>query len=348
MHALLYGATGYTGRLIARFAAQFGVQPILAGRSADAVRAVADEYGLGHRSFSLDDPTAIRRSLEGVTAVLHCAGPFSQTSRPMADACIAEGVHYIDITGEIEVFEALASRDEEARAAGVMLLPGAGFDVVPSDCLAVYLKQRLPSAKRIMLGIVGSGGLSRGTLSTMIEQIDRGGRVRRDGRIISVPPAWKTRLIDFGRGPRPAVTIPWGDVATAFHSTGIPNIEVYAAGSPTQIRLMKLGAHFAIIARQRWFKSLATKLIRARIYGPTDHDRARGSSAVWGRVEDDEGNSAEARIEGPEGYWLTAQTALLILRRVLDGDFAAGFQTPGRRYGADFVLEVQGTTRVDL
>jgi len=346
--ALLYGATGYTGRLITRFASNFGIQPILAGRDAQRTRAIAEQYGFESRSFALDDPSDIRKSLDGVRVVLNCAGPFSRTAPPLVDACIGRGVHYIDITGEIDVFEALAARDAEAREAGVLLLPGAGFDVVPSDCLAAWLKQRLPSATRLMLGIVGSGGLSRGTLSTMIEQLDRAGRVRRDGRIIDVPAAWRTRNIDFGRGTRPAVTIPWGDVSTAFHSTGIPNIEVYAAASSTQIRLMKLAAHFHFVTRQRWFKRLAQRIVRARVYGPGEADFAHGSSAVWGRVEDDAGNSAEARIEGPEGYWLTAHTALLILRRVLAGDFQPGFKTPSLLYGPDLVLEVPGTRRVDL
>src|SRR5687768_7026139 len=136
MSALLYGATGYTGRLITRVAAEYGVRPILAGRNRAAVAALAHEHGLEHRAFALDDVAAMYRALGAVSAVLHCAGPFSRTSEPMASACIRTGTHYIDITGEIDVMEQLHARDAEAREARVMLLPGAGFDVVPSDCLA--------------------------------------------------------------------------------------------------------------------------------------------------------------------------------------------------------------------
>src|SRR5687768_8923152 len=146
MSVVLYGATGYTGRLIARLASTYDIRPILAGRNPDAVAALARELGFEHRVFSLDDDAALERALRGASAVLHCAGPFSLTSEPMANACLRTGVHYIDITGEIDVFEQLHARDAAARAAGMMLLPGAGFDVVPSDCLAAHLKRRLPSA----------------------------------------------------------------------------------------------------------------------------------------------------------------------------------------------------------
>src|SRR3712207_3296995 len=145
----------------------------------------------------------------------------------MAEACLSAGVHYLDITGEIGVFEALAARDAQARAAGVMLMPGVGFDVVPTDCLAAHLKRRLPSATRLALGFEAAGRLSRGTARTVIENLGAGGLVRQGGELKRVPAAWRTRVIDFGAGPRTAMTIPWGGVVTAYHSTGIPTIEVY-------------------------------------------------------------------------------------------------------------------------
>src|SRR6516164_10180234 len=158
---LLYGANGYTGRLIAREAVVRGLHPVLAGRNAAAVSELARQLGLEHRVFALDDAAATRAGLAGMTAVLHCAGPFARTAGPMADACLEAGVHYLDITGEISVFEMLAARDTEAMAAGIMLLPGAGFDVVPSDCLAAHLHRRLPTAKRLTLAFQGIGRYSR-------------------------------------------------------------------------------------------------------------------------------------------------------------------------------------------
>jgi short subunit dehydrogenase-like uncharacterized protein len=265
----------------------------------------------------------------------------------MADACLRAGAHYLDVTGEISVFEMLAARDAEARAAGVMLLPGVGFDVVPSDCLANHLKRRLPTATHLALGFQASGGLSRGTATTMAENFHRGGAVRRGGVLTPVPAAWRTRTIDFGRGPVKAMTIPWGDVSTAWHSTGIPNIEVYMAGPAAQRVAARLSRYFGWLLGsgpvQRWLK----RRIQARRPGPTDEQRARGRSLLWGEVSDDRGGRAVARLSGPEGYTLTALTSLAVVERVLAGEAPAGFQTPARAYGADFVLQIPGVERRD-
>jgi short subunit dehydrogenase-like uncharacterized protein len=219
---LLYGAYGYTGSLIARIAITQGLRPVLAGRKAAPVADLARDLGLEHRVFDLDDAAAVDQGLRGMLAVLHCAGPFNRTSKPMADACLRTAVHYLDITGEVSVFEALAARNAEAKAAGVMLLPGVGFDVVPTDCLAAQLKQRLPSATRLTLAITSLGRVSRGTATTVVENAGGGGLVRKGGVLTPVPAAWKTRSIGFGEGPVKAITIPWGDVSTAYYSTGIP------------------------------------------------------------------------------------------------------------------------------
>src|SRR4051795_5180707 len=174
MAFLVYGANGYTGQLIAELARERGERPILAGRSEDKVRPLAERLGLPWRAFDLGHP-----DLHDVQLVLHCAGPFSATSRPMVDACLTARAHYLDITGEVEVFEAVLARDAEARERGVVLLPGVGFDVVPSDCLAALLHRKLPSATRLELAFATQGRASPGTLKTTVESLPRGGVVRR-------------------------------------------------------------------------------------------------------------------------------------------------------------------------
>lgn len=343
---LLYGANGYTGRLVAGLAAEHGIRPVLAGRDGAAIAGLGAAHGLATRVFALDGD--VRTHLAGVDVVLNCAGPFRRTYAPLVDACIATGAHYIDVTGEIDVFEAIAGRDAAARAAGVMLLPGAGYDVVPTDCLAAHVAARVPRATRLFIGISGSGRLSRGTATTALENSGGGGRIRRAGAIVTVPTGWRTRRIDFGRGPEPAVTIPWGDVATAYHSTGIPDIEVYAAagrGMRAALRLLRVAGP---LVRSGPVQRALLRRIRSGPAGPTPDELEHGTSAVWARAEDDAGHAAEARLHGPNGYALTARTALLTVRRVLDGAAPSGFQTPSRAYGADFVLEVPGTRRVDV
>jgi short subunit dehydrogenase-like uncharacterized protein len=345
---LIYGAAGYTGALVARLAAERGEKPILAARTEGTLGPLAAQLGLEHRVFGLADPQALDRGLTGVRAVLHCAGPFSGTSRPMVEACLRTRTHYLDITGEAPVFEALHARDSQAKAAGVMLLPGAGFDVVPSDCLAAHLKRRMPEARRLRLAFQLLGGVSHGTAATMLENIGKGGLVRRGGVLTPVPAAWKTRAIDFGRGPRQAISIPWGDVSTAFYSTGIPDIEVYMA-APFAVRAgvwatRLLGPLLATPAAQR----LLRRRLRARPPGPTDEERARGRGLLFGEVKDGSGRAVASRLRTPEGYTLTALTSLIIVSKVLAGQAPPGFQTPSTAYGPDLILEVEGVTREDL
>ncbi|HLA76632.1 MAG TPA: saccharopine dehydrogenase NADP-binding domain-containing protein [Vicinamibacteria bacterium] len=344
---LIYGANGYTGELIAREAVVRGQRPILAGRSAAAVRALAQELGLESRAFGLDDPAALDAGLRDSRLVLNCAGPFSRTAEPVASACLRRGAHYLDVTGEIPVFEGLARRHAAAQEAGVMLLPGVGFDVVPSDCLAAHLKRRLPSATHLTLAFQAGIGASRGTATTMVENLDKGGLVRRDGRLARVPTAWRTRDIDFGKGPRRAVTIPWGDVSTAFHSTGIPNVEVYMAAPRSLILTFKLLRPLGSLLGSRPVQSFLKRRIQSRPPGPSAEQRARGQARLWGEARDEAGGRVVSRLTTPDGYTLTMLTALACVERTLAGQARPGFATPSLAFSADFVLEIPGVSRTD-
>jgi short subunit dehydrogenase-like uncharacterized protein len=345
---LLYGANGYTGALIARICSERGIKPILAGRDKNKIELMAKQFSFECRAFSLEDDKAIDDGLKDCAVVLHCAGPFTRTAKPMADACLRGGVHYLDITGELMIFESLAARDEEAKKANVMLLPGTGFDVVPSDCLAAHLKRRLPTATHLMLAFFGLGRISHGTATTMIEKINLGGAIRRDGKITGVPAAWKTRKIDFGDGEKTATTIPWGDVSTAYYSTGIPNIEVYSVLPSSARKMLKMSNYIGWFLATSPMQSFLKSRIKAQPAGPSDEEREKGKTFLYGEAWDDEGNKVISRQRGPEGYTLTALAALAITQKVLDGNFTTGFQTPAKAYGADLILEIEGTWREDL
>ena len=226
------GRPATPGGLIANAASDKGARPILAGRNLDKVKRVAEPLGLSARAFNLGDPARIDAAVKDVSVVLCAAGPFSATSRPVADACLRNRVHYLDITGEIDVFEALAARDAEAKARGVMLPPRkVGFDVAPSDCLAAHLKRRLPDANDSANSIFFA---RRKHVSWHGQNHDRGncGLARACGaRAESVSrDRAEVGSCDFGEGEKPTVQVSWGDVATAFHSTGIPNIDVHFRG----------------------------------------------------------------------------------------------------------------------
>jgi short subunit dehydrogenase-like uncharacterized protein len=345
---LIYGAYGYTGRLIVTEALRVGLKPVVAGRDPMKTQALAAEHHLTGVAFDLHDPAALAKALAGRRLVLHCAGPFSETFRPMAEACLQRGLHYLDITGEIEVFEGLAALDARAKSVGCVLLPGVGFDVVPTDCLALHLKQRLPGATHLALAFMGGGGFSRGTRRTMLEGLGTGGKVRRDGRIAPVPAAWKTREVDFGGGGRRrVVTIPWGDVATAWYSTDIANIETYTVLARGQIRFLVMSRYLGWLLQSGFMqKRLRAKLDRQRP-GPDDATRERTQSHVWGEVRDGAGKLMQSRLSCANGYSFTARSAVAAVQRVLAGGIAPGFQTPAKAFGAGFV-ESLGAVVEDL
>lgn len=343
---LIYGANGYTGELITRFAAERGLKPILAGRNEAKISELAGKYGFEYRVFSLDDNAKLDAALQEVDMVLHCAGPFSITSVPMVNACLRNKKHYTDITGEISVFETCAAMGKKAVEAGIMIMPGVGFDVVPSDCLAMHLKNRLPSATHLTLAWYGMGRMSHGTQATMTMNVGRGGAIRKDGKITPVPAGWKTREIDLGEVRRTGVTIPWGDVSTAFHSTGIPNIEVYTVVPPSALKMMKTTRYIGWLMATGFVQKYLQRNIPPG--GPSDEERAKGKTLMWGEASDAEGNRIEARQQGPEGYTLTAHAALNIAKKILAGNFKPGFQTPAKAYGADLILEIEGTARQDV
>ena len=345
---LLYGSYGYTGNLIAEHALREGLRPLLAGRDETRLRAQAQRLNLDYRAFPLSDAAALDDALRATEMVVHAAGPFVLTWRQMVEACLRTGAHYIDISGEIEEFEAIAPLDAQAKEKGVMLLPGAGFDVVPSDCLAAHMKQRLPSATHLKLFIRGvGGGISRGTARSGIENMQRGGRIRRDGKIVSVPPAWKVEERDFGRGPVQLVSIGWGDVSTAYHSTGIPNVETYMAVPPAAINVLKAMRVIGPLLYNKPVKRLLQSFLRFRPEGPSEAQRLNGFSLMLAEASDG-ATVVKSKQRVAEGYQLTMLTAVAIAKRILAEDLKPGFQTPSRAYGADYILDFAGTTREDL
>ena len=344
---LIYGAYGYTGQLVAERALELGLQPVLSGRDPARLNRLAARLGLEARVADLH-PEPLRRALRDVRCVLHCAGPFATTSRPMVDACLAAGAHYLDITGEIPVFEALAERDAEARSAQVTVLPGVGFDVVPSDCLALHLKHRLPNAVALTLALATRGGVSHGTASSALLHAENGAMVRRAGKLEKIPLGSLQRRIDFGGGPRDAVAIAWGDVASAWFSTKIPNIEVYlAVGKLAPFSRAWLPALQSLLAKPA-VQRLAQGALDRASPGPSEEARRRGSAVVFGEARDASGRRVRARIATPEGYTFTAHSALHVALKVLDGKAPPGFQTPASAFGPDLPLELSGVEREDL
>jgi short subunit dehydrogenase-like uncharacterized protein len=344
MRWMLYGVTGYTGRLVAEAAARRGLQPVLAGRDTRAVGAIAERLGLEHKVFSLEQPHVLREAIRGSRLVLNCAGPFSLTAEPMIEACLAEGVHYLDITGEIDVFEFAHSRDAAARRADVVLIPGVGFDVVPTDCLAASLVEALPAATELKLAFEMTGGPSPGTAKTAVEGMRKGGRIRRDGKLQVVPLAWKTRRVPFAHAERISVTIPWGDVYTAFISTGVPDIEVYMSMPPAMISWLRRLRWAQPLLGWRPLQAFLKGHVERKLSGPTPERRATSYGELWGEAKSADGRTVSATMTTPNGYDLTVQAALGIAEYLLENDVEGGYQTPSLLMGAGYAASLPGVT----
>jgi len=338
---LVYGAYGYTGELVARRALERGLRPVLGGRDRRKLEPLARTLGLEWRAFGVEGMRTVQRNLGGAKVVLHCAGPFADTFRPVVEACLASGAHYLDLTGEIPVFQAIAAMGPAAEKAGLMLLPGAGFDVVPTDCLAAHLVRRLPSATSLTLAFRGLSRLSRGTARTMMRQLAGGAPPPRPRKQPAV------RSFDLGDGPVACFSIPWGDLATAPRTTGVQDVAVYVP-PPSGATGMKLLPLLAPLARIPFLRDLGARLLTGGEAGPTPEERARGGTAMYGEALDASGRKVAARQKLPEPYVLTALAAIEIAERALRGDVKPGWQTPGSAYGPDLVTALPGCSREEL
>jgi short subunit dehydrogenase-like uncharacterized protein len=345
---MIYGANGYTGRLVAVEASRQGLRPVLAGRRAGPIETLAAELSLPAWVFDLGDARSAAAALADMAVVAHCAGPFAATSAQMIDACLTSRTHYLDITGELEVFLAAQRRHADAQATGIVICPGVGFDVIPTDCLAAVLKETLPDATHLVLAFDARAQVSPGTARTIAQSFRlgrRGGRVRRNGVIEEVPLAHSRRPVDFAGGSAMTVAIAWGDLATAYVSTGIPNIENYAS--------MPLAAAIASRALT-WARPLLAwapvqELLRRlanRSTGPSEEERRTERSRFWGEVRNPAGERRTARLETANGYRLTADGMIMAVKFLLKHAPVGGYYTPSMLMGARCVEQLPGSTAI--
>lgn len=337
---LIYGSYGYNGRLISEEAFDRGMEPILAGRDGEALAEQATKLGLESRRFDLSEPAAVAEELDDVDCVLNCAGPFSNTADELVEACIRSGTDYVDITGEIPVIERVKRRSEEAEEAGITLFPACGLSSVPMDCLSAHLVERLPDATRLALGAETLRPPSVGSITTLLEGLEDGGAIRNEGRLEYVPAAWKSRWIDFGRGVRPAVTMPLGDVSTSYYTTGVPNVEVYTFAPPPARLALRAHRYVAPLLAVEPVRETLKRIAQLAREGPSKRARERGSTYFWGEARTEDGKRAVSRLRMSDPYVVTGACALAVTERVLDGEVSPGYRTPAGEFGPEFVLGI--------
>lgn len=348
---LIYGAYGYSGRQILDAAVKRGLNPIAAGRDPQQTEALAREFGVAARSFALDDQRAVDAGLKGVSLVMHCAGPFSATAKAMLDGCIRAGAHYLDLCGEYKVIEAVAARDAQLKSAGVMAMSAVGMDVVPTDCLAAHMKQRMPEATRLDIYVRALEQLSRGTATTMVEGAGLPNVVRENGVLVEKRAGADRRKVAFpGKQVSMVsmVSVPWGDIATAYRTTGIPNIATHMSLMPGAPIAIAIGGYFGWLTQTAFMQRLLKGLVKRFVTGPSVEHQAANRAEFIAEVRDGKGRTLSSYLTTQEGYAFTNAAAVEICARVLAGEARPGFQTPGGLFGADFVLSIPGSARKDL
>jgi len=352
---MIYGANGFTGVLVAEEAKRRGHRPVLAGRNAEKLKPLAARLGLAWQVVDLTDPVALTQALAEVDLVFHAAGPFVDTSAAMVSACLATGTHYVDITGEVSVFRETFALDAQARAINVVLMSGVGFDVVPTDCLAAYVAKHLPGIVSLEIAIAGVGGVTAGTAKSMLDGAGAGVLARRNGALVAQAFGKGGKRVRFSDRERSVLPIPWGDLESAYRSTGVPNITTYMAfprqlaeGAASAWPLAAAGAPvLKLLLGQPKIRGALGKLIDSQVKGPSAEQREAGRSYVWVRGADAEGETREAWLEVAEAYTFTARSGVLAVERILAAPALCGALTPAQGFGEDFVLDVEGSRRLD-
>ncbi len=345
---LLYGAYGYTGALIAEEAVNRGHRPVLAGRSEKKLIPLAKRLGLDYVTLDLQDSAGLTRTVSDFELVFHAAGPFVHTHRPMVQACLMAKAHYLDITGEVTVFEENLSYDSLAKKQGVAVISGAGFDVVPTNCLATYVARQISDPLELKIGVAGLSGVSAGTTKSMLEHISGGIVMRKHGKLVSYAvgqlPGIRIRFTDTGRRVYP---ITWGDVTTAYQSTGVPNITVYVAYPRVMAWLMRWGGPLSMgLFVSPTLRRIAQKVVEKIIKGPDEQTRHTARAQIWAWAGNDAGQEFEAWLETPEPYHYTALAGVRCVEKTLELE-PKGVLAPAQAFGTEFLLDIPGTRRTD-
>lgn len=343
---MLYGAYGYTGSLIAQEAKNRGHSPILAGRSAEKLVPFAEKLNLDYIVLDLINENALIDTLEDFDLVFHSAGPYKFTSAPMVKACLKSSTNYVDITGEIPVFEQNFRYDAQAKDKGIAIISGVGFDVVPTDCLAKYVSEKITEPTSLDLGITAMSNPSPGTLKTMLEHYNIGQLVRRNGILLPLEKE-EIRKMQFSDKERTVRPVTWGDLSTAYRTTGIPNITTYFPLPKKFPNLLgSIGVSPKEMFENKESKKKVERWIEENVHGPDEFKRKTYRCYISASVYNNEGMEAQAWLETMESYRFTAVAGVRSVEKLFEIE-PTGVLTPALAFGADFILEIPETKRID-
>ncbi|MGN7773633.1 saccharopine dehydrogenase family protein [Phyllobacterium sp. 22552] len=323
---MIYGATGYTGRMAAKYAKAAGTPVVLAGRTEESLSRLAAELGVEYRVFGLDEAAAIDKGLAYISVLLNCAGPFLRTAGALMRASLRNGVHYLDTAAELDSYCLAEDLDDEAKAAGIMLMPGGGGSVAMLGSLAGHAVGRVHDPRKIRIALHVAGGLSRGSAISAMENVTTQTLARIDGKLVSAP-AEGIRKFDFGKGGVDCFPVTLPDLITIWRSTGVPDVETFV--------------HVTGDGFPQGDVSLLPD-------GPSEDERLANRYQAAIEVTNAEGQVTSSRLDTVNGYTFTAMATAEAGRRVLGGEFRPGFQTPAVVFGSGFAQTIADATIVDI
>jgi short subunit dehydrogenase-like uncharacterized protein len=342
---MLYGAYGTTGRMILHEALRRGKRPILGGRDASQLTALASAAGLASRALALDDPGPAGKALAGIAVVLNAAGPFFRTGAPLRRLCLEAGVSYVDVNGEIGDFRAAIDCDAEAKAKSVAIVPGAGFGVVFGEALAAHVARRLPGATWMRLSLLpANAGTSRAAALSTASVLAGGGYAVSGGELLRRPIGFRSWRVARKGQFTPALRFgaaPCAELIAAQRLTGVPDIVI---GVP-----MPLAASFLLrVAAPLVAKVISSAIVAGRSASPSGKSASTHlQSSVWAEAGNSHGEPIVSMLETGEGYRMAAVAAVRAVEEVL-ARRPVGALTPAQAFGPRFALSLPDTRIADL
>jgi len=324
---LIYGAAGYTGKIIAVRAKELNLDFEIAGRDTQQTRKLAEELGVDYHIFDVDTDYAWQKALQDKQVLINAAGPFKFTAGQAMRACLKAGVHYLDISAELETYRLAEALDNEAKATGIQLISGAGL-FVSYDALVVHLSKMVAEPEYLKVGFRHYGGFSKGSVLSSKHIADLGILIRRNGHLIDYPDA-KSKIFSFGNEEVECMPTPLGGIILSYKSTGIPNIEEFFS--------LKLPA-----------SELSDLTLESLPDGPSKDERASGRNGIAAELTGRDGKVVKAWVDAPSGYDLTPLSVVAVAHRILNDDFKIGYQSPGSAYGEAILKDIPNTYLVDM
>ena len=324
---LIYGATGYTGKIIAARAKDLNLDFEIAAREEDKIKVLAKELKVPFHVFNVEDDNAWQKALADKHVLINAAGPFEFTAEQAMNACLRAGVHYLDISAELQTYQLAESLDDQAKAAAIQLISGAGL-FVSYDALAVHLSKLVSEPQQLKVGFRHYGGFSKGSILSSKNIADLGILIRKNGDIVKNPNP-QSKVFSFGDEDVECIPTPLGGILLSYKSTGIPNIEEYFSLKLPALDMPDLAA-----------ENLPD--------GPSEEERASGRNGLSAEMTGIDGKVVKAYIDAPSGYALTPLSVAAVASRILNNDFKIGYQSPGSAYGEEILNDIPDLFLYDL